>query len=131
LEVGMAAIPIGGDPEDFEALRQRGSISSRSVKLMDGEIHLSFVGTFMPRTHPLMRVFLKAFVKARSLNSSLMEKVRLHFIGTSNQPDDLTTFHVRPLAVEFGITDVVRETPERRPYVEALSILANSHAVLL
>ncbi len=49
----MAAIPIGGDPDDFAALRSRPPANTR-VKLEAGMTNLTYVGTFLPRAGPLI-----------------------------------------------------------------------------
>src|SRR5262249_36584720 len=58
-------------------------------------------------------------------------RVRLNFIGTSNQPNDDLTYRVRPLAEAEGVSDAVREIPRRLPYMDALGALARSDGVLL
>lgn len=124
----MAAIPIGGDPDDYEVLRRQ--IEKRSARQAEG-VELSYVGTFMPRSEPLMRLFLRAFARARSLEPRIMGNVRLRFVGTSNQPNDTKSYRVRPLAEEIGVADAVYELPQRRPYAEALAILVRSDGVIL
>lgn len=126
----MAAIPIGGDPEDYDALRTRGSDDALGL-FRPGSVTLSYVGTFMPRTAPLMRVFLSAFAQARSQNSQLMANVRLLFVGTSNQPNDTTTTRVVPLAQAAGVADAVDEIPQRVAYLDAIGFLARSHGLML
>ena len=126
----MAAIPIGCDPDDFTALRSLPA-DAREVARPQGANILSFVGTFMPRSEPLMRVVLRAFARCRELHPGAMAAVRLNFIGTSNQPNDTMTYRVRPLAEEEGVADAVHEVPQRVPYLEALGALARSDGILL
>jgi hypothetical protein len=126
----MAAIPIGGDPEDFRQLH----VSPPEDKLglfKPGAITLCYVGTFMPRTGPLMEVFFKAIARARRDYPVAMERVRLVFVGTSNRPNDTTTFRVRPLAEQIGVADAVLEVPQRVPFLEAISVLARADGILL
>jgi glycosyltransferase involved in cell wall biosynthesis len=126
----MAAIPIGGDPEDFQKLR----ILAPEDKLglfKPGAVTFCYVGTFMPRTGPLMEVFFKAFAIARRKRPVAMERVNLVFVGTSNQPNDMTTFTVIPLAEQTGVADAVREVPQRVPFLEAIGILARADGILL
>jgi hypothetical protein len=125
----MAAIPIGGDPEDFSVLRA----SPLSVEglVEPGHIHLSYVGTFLPRSAPLVRVLLQSFARLRIHEPALAQNIRLNFIGTSNQPNDFTTFRVRPIAQAEGVADAVSEIPQRVPYMKALGVLAQSQGLLL
>ncbi|MEO0550736.1 MAG: glycosyltransferase [Pseudomonadota bacterium] len=126
----MAAIPIGGDPEDFDALRQR-PLSQVAFVLSDDHINLSFVGTFMPRTGPLMALLFQALQGLLDETPDLRNRLRLNFVGTSNQPNASDHKPVTDLANEFGLSDIVREHPQRVPFLEALNILANSDGLLL
>jgi glycosyltransferase involved in cell wall biosynthesis len=126
----MAAIPIGGDPDDFHQIR----VSSPEDKLelfKPGAVTFCYVGTFMPRSRPLMECFFEAFGRARRENSYAMERVRLVFVGTSNQPNDTTSFRVRPLAEQTGVAEAVHEVPQRVPFLEAIGILARADGILL
>ena len=126
----MAAIPIGGDPEDFETMRLNTRRES-SVELDATKINLSYVGTVMPRSEPLMRGLLKALGRLKAREPELVARLRLHFVGTSNQPNDRTSFRIVPIAVEEGVGELVVETPQRVPYVDALSLLTKSDGLLL
>ena len=126
----MAALPIGGDPEDFDALRAHPP-RDPVVRLDPTKINLSYVGTFMPRTGPLARILLRALARMRDAHPDLAGEIRLNFVGTSNQPNGENIFRVKPIAEEIGVADLVTEVPQRVPYLEALSILANSQGLLL
>ena len=128
--VRTAAIPIGGDPEDFEALRRQAG-SKAGTDATAGNIVISYVGTFMPRTGPLIEVLLNALAKARQDCPVAMSPVRLQFVGTSNQPNDTSTYRVRQIAEAAGVGDIVHEIPQRVPFLEALGILARSQGLLL
>ena len=126
----MASIPIGGDPDDFVALR-RSPLAEGSEDLDPEFINFSYVGTFMPRSGELMRVLLRSFRRLRAKHPSLASRMRLNFVGTSNQPNDFSSYRVRAIAEAEGVTDVVREIPQRLPYLRALSVLARSDGILL
>jgi glycosyltransferase involved in cell wall biosynthesis len=126
----MAAIPIGGDPQDYAALRGT-ETNTPQVLFRPGAVTLSYVGTFWPRCEPLMKVFLQAFAGVRARHPEVMTSVRLMFVGTSSQPNDTTTFRVRPLAQAYGLADVVDEVPQRVPYLEALGVVARSDGIML
>ena len=127
----MAGIPIGGDPDDFVALARRPGSRRADVILSHRFTHLSYIGTFLPRAGPLVRTLFRAFARLRAAEPALAARVRLNFIGTSNQPNDDTTYRVRPLAEAEGVADAVREMPRRLPYMQALGALARSDGVLL
>jgi glycosyltransferase involved in cell wall biosynthesis len=126
----MAGIPIGGDPDDFVSLR-RSPPAEGSMDLDRQFINLSFVGTFMPRSGELIRTLFRSFRRLRREHPSLTARMRLNFIGTSNQPNDFSTYRVRPIADTEGVADAVREIPQRLPYLRALNVLARSDGLLL
>jgi hypothetical protein len=126
----MAGIPIGGDPDDFAVLRS-GSEIQGADHLEARFTHLSYIGTFLPRAAPLVRTLFRAFARLRAAEPALAARVRLNFIGTSNQPNDNFIYRVRPLAEAEGVVDAVQEIPRRVPYMHALSVLARSDGVLL
>jgi hypothetical protein len=126
----MASIPIGGDPDDFVFLRSGTAIEGKN-DLEPHFTHLSYVGTFLPRAGSLVRTLFRAFARLRAVEPALAARVRLNFIGTSNQPNDATSYRVRPLAEAEGVAEAVREIPKRLPYLDALGALARSDGALL
>jgi glycosyltransferase involved in cell wall biosynthesis len=123
----MAAIPIGGDPEDFAALRQH---PTASPLLDPARINFSYVGTFLPRATPLVERLFAGLAALRRDAPDLAGRLRLNFVGVSNQPSG-GDYRILPLARAAGVEDLVREIPARVPYLEALGLLANSNALLL
>lgn len=126
----MAAIPIGGDPEDFDALRSH-PVPNPQVRLNSELVNLSYVGSFLPRAEPLVRLLFQAVYALRLSQPKLAARLRLNFVGTSNQPDYAGAGLVHPLAADAGIADLVNEFPRRVSYLEALSLVANSSGLLL
>src|SRR5262245_24525799 len=74
----MAAIPIGGDPDDFNRLRAAGTSPPAGI-LDEAKVNLSFVGTFMPRSGPLVRTLLAAFARLRREKPELGNQIRMNF----------------------------------------------------
>lgn len=126
----MAAIPIGGDPEDFAHVRFLEVPVPKDV-FDSNRINLSFVGTFMPRSGPLTSVILRALARLKIHEPALASRIRLNFVGTSNQPEKGALQRVMPLAREAGVADAVYELPERLPFLQALAILSRSDGLLL
>jgi hypothetical protein len=126
----MAAIPIGGDPEDFDALRSDPP-QNPIVKLDSDRINLSYVGTFLPRAGPLVSTLFRALSQFRDKAPDLANRLQLNFVGTSNQPNGGGTHLVSPLAAAGGVIDLVNEVPQRVPFLEALNILANSDGLMM
>jgi hypothetical protein len=126
----IAAIPIGGDPDDFVALRVAPPHLD-GVDLEPGYIHFSYVGTVWPAARSSIRTLLRAFRRLCIESPDLARRIRLNFVGTSATPNDASTFHVRTMAEAEGIADAVREFPRRLPYLSALAVLTQSNGVLL
>jgi Glycosyl transferase 4-like domain len=126
----VAALPIGGDPDDYVYLRAHPP-REREVVLPRDSINMSYVGTALPRSEPLFNALFSAVAKLSATNEPWMKRLRLNFVGTSNQPNGFGAFRVKALAEKFGIGHLVRETPQRIPYLQAIDLLANSQALLL
>jgi hypothetical protein len=124
----MAAIPIGGDPEDFVAARAK---TLDNYKFDESRINLSYVGAFWPRAEGPFRALMRAFAVLRARSPNIAARIQLNFFGTSNYPNDISTYRVRPLAEAEGVADAVREVPGRLAYLEALGVLARSQGILL
>lgn len=123
----MAGIPIGGDPEDFDSLRS-GKVHGQSDT---HRVVFSYVGTALPRSGPLLRALFRGLAFLRAHNPDLTGRLHFRFVGTSNQPNDSTTFRVRPLAESEGVADLVIEEPARVPYLDAIRILATTDVVMM
>ena len=126
----MAAIPIGGDRQDYDALRDF-PVDDGGIGLAEGFIHLSYVGTIWPPVIETLRTLLRAAALVRSRAPAQYAKLRLNFVGTTANPNDTSWYRVMPLAEAEGVADIVREVPQRLPYLQALSIQANSDAIVM
>ena len=126
----MAAIPIGGDPEDFEALR-KGLLSNSSIALDESRKNFVYVGTFLPKAGALMRVLFQGLRTLREERPQIAGQIKFTFVGTSNQPGGGGRHRILPIAQSEGVADLVDEYPARVPYLEALSLLANAHGLLM
>lgn len=126
----MAGIPIGGDPDDFVALKDE-TRATRAL-LDDGYLHFSYVGTFLPRAGALVQVLFRSFARLRETTPHLAERIRFNFIGTSNQFScDSKVASVSAIAEREGVAAAVREIPQRVPYLSALGVLVRSTCLLL
>jgi hypothetical protein len=123
------AIPIGGEPADFDHLRSlpRGK---RVFDPADGNFHMSYVGTLLPMGHETLRAFLGAVARLKSESPEKYRRLRVHFVGTSNQTTGVDE-RVVPEARLLGVEDVIQELPARLDYLDALGVLVQSHAILL
>ncbi|MBL8330558.1 MAG: glycosyltransferase [Rubrivivax sp.] len=128
----MSAIPIGGDPEDFAALRVQGRPDGlAAAESNGGDLAFSYVGTALPHAAPLLSLLFEGLAQLRRSSPDVAARIRVRFVGTSNQPGHSTDYRVRHLAEAAGVADLVSEQPGRVGFLDALRILATSHAVLM
>jgi len=125
----MAAMPIGGDPEDYAFLRKAGCDHRREHA--EGMINLTYVGTIWESALGVVRELLAAIGELRSSHPDLAKRLRFNFIGTSARADGHQLFQVAPLAEAAGVGQMVRESPGRVPYLDALTQMANADVLLL
>jgi hypothetical protein len=128
--IPCAAIPIGGEPADFEYLRTHAR-RNPYFDPGDGGIHLCYVGTVLPLGVETLRALLRAVVLLRDRRPDLCQRLRLHFFGTSNQTAALSPARVLPIARELGVDEYVTEHPPRIDYLDALTVLTQASAILM
>jgi glycosyltransferase involved in cell wall biosynthesis len=123
------AIPIGGDDNDFAAVR-RTAARTTLFDPSDGNRHLCYVGTLLPLGVAPMTALLTAFARLRETRPDLYRQTRLHFVGTSNRTiaDEQP---VRQIAERLGVDDIVMEHPARIDYLDSLRVLSSATAILL
>jgi hypothetical protein len=123
-----AVIPLGFEPDDFAALNGRG-VRAAHVDQDDGLVHLCYVGTLLPTGIDTLRLLLRGLDRARREDPAAA-RLRLHFVGTSNQSDS-DAYRALPLARECGVEDLVSEAPGRVDYLDAIALLTRASAILL
>jgi hypothetical protein len=123
----MAAIPIGGDPDDFDAVR--GVVAQPG----SGLIELRYVGAFWPRAEPCVRQLMRGLALLREREPALAKRLRLSFTGTrsGNLPGEELPRPVAAIAEQEGVGELVEEHPQRAPFVEALRLMASAPGLIL
>jgi len=86
-----AAIPLGGEPADFDHLRNEPR-PNPFFDPDDGLCHVCYVGTLLPLGFETLRALLKAAALLRERQPELYRKLRLHFFGTSNRAIKIENF---------------------------------------
>jgi glycosyltransferase involved in cell wall biosynthesis len=114
IDLITAAIPIGAEPKDFTHEPPAGT--AMPFDPQDGRIHVCYTGTILPKGIETLRAFLRAVSRLRETHPDLYARLRVHFIGTSNQHADNAAPRVLAEAAALGISDVVHEIPSRLPY---------------
>ena len=123
----FSAVPFGFEAADFDALRRRARPNPYWTR--DGNLHLAYVGAMLPHGYETLRAVLRAVVELRRNEPELGRRLRLHFFGTTYDPN-ATRGLVEPVAAEMGLAEVVTEHPRRIPYVEALNVLTSADGIL-
>ncbi|MDB5451805.1 MAG: hypothetical protein JWO33_383, partial [Caulobacteraceae bacterium] len=123
----MAAIPIGGDPEDFAA------VGLGDGAPMEDVIELRYVGAFWPRAEPVVRGLMRGMALLREREPQMARRLRLTFTGTASasRPDVEPPQPVEAIARDEGVAEFVREHPDRAPFVEALRLMATAPGLIL
>jgi glycosyltransferase involved in cell wall biosynthesis len=125
-----AAIPLGFDEHDLHAL-ERVPRPNPCFDEHDGFVHVCYVGTVLPKGVEVLEAVLSGVAVLRQQSPSRYARIRLHFVGTSNQRTTALEPRVLPIARRLGVEDVVTEMPPRLDYLDALNVQARAHAVLL
>jgi hypothetical protein len=124
------AVPLGGERADLEYLRRHPRANS-CFDAGDGQVHVAAVGTLLPLAQATLRAALAALALVRDRRPDRYARLRLHFIGTSNQRRPDAPSRVRPVAAELGVADRVSEVAPRVDYLDALTAQVQAAALLL
>lgn len=84
-----------------------------------------YAGAYAPNWYPLFRLWMQGL--AACAQSGSLKGVEFLFIGTGNP--ELQS--ISDLAAEFGVAELVREIPERMPFLQVQQILRNSAGALV
>jgi hypothetical protein len=122
-----ATLPLGWEPRDVD----EAPAANPFFDPADGYVNLCYVGTLLPAGFGTLQALLAATRLLRDREPALYARLRLWFIGTSNQSSGEATPRVLPMAHATGVEDVVREIPLRVGYGEALSVLRHASGILL
>lgn len=131
-----AAIPIGFEAGDMARLRAAPR-ANRWFNREDGLVHVCYVGTLLPTGREVLRAVFAGLARVRDTQPEVFARLRLHFLGTSNQRErtegdgPAIVHRVRPIAEEMGVASVVAEVPARLDYLDALNVQTQAHAILL
>jgi hypothetical protein len=126
--VPQSVIPLGFEPDDFAALRNR-PMPGAHFDPADGNVHLCYVGTLLPAGLETLRLLCRGLERARR-DDPAAARLRLHFFGTSNQSES-DAYRVMPIARDCGVAAAVTETPSRLDYLDALSVLTHASGIVL
>jgi glycosyltransferase involved in cell wall biosynthesis len=123
----LHVLPFGAAEGDFERLR-RERVPHDFFRRGNG-LNWVYVG----RGGPGMRHAASAFFAAtrRALDAGLVPDLRLHFIGTDYATGHRARETFLPLARDFGLEGIVRESTARVPHFTALQCLLEADALIV
>jgi hypothetical protein len=130
LKVQATGIPYGGEPADFEYVR-RHPRPNPVFDPSDGLLHLSYVGRGGPDMLPTLRAVFQATLTGLERWPELFRRLRMHFVGTTYAHQAQIQYQVLPLVKELKLEQYVDEHPGRVPYLTAMQIMLDSHALLV
>ena len=127
----IAGMPFGSSDRDFAWLARH----PRKPFLFDpadGNTHLIYAGALLPRGHGVLERFFAALRLLQERNPLLAARLRIHFVGTGLKEGDPTQGHtVLPYVVKWELEGMVDEMPSRIKYLDVLTHLAASNAILV
>ena len=124
----FTGIPYGFEPSDFDLLHERPRPNTY-WNAGDGNFHFAYVGAMLPKGYETLRALFTAVLRLRERAPALAARLRLHFFGTTYEPNP-TRGLVEPVAREMGLADVVSEHPARIPYLDALNVMCTADGIL-
>jgi len=129
----MAAIPIGGDADDFAYL-SAGQRPCPWLPNTPGCFTVVYIGNVWSGAYRTLEALFAAVARLKSERPQLYDRLRLVFVGSSNQPMGASGAMAEvamPFARRAGIAEHVSETPERIPYLDALNVMLRSDVQLM
>jgi len=125
-----SVLPIGIDPGDMDWARAHDH-PAPWLPPRDGRLHVCYVGTALPLGQDVLAAVCAAVARVRAADPARADRIRLHFIGTSNEARTDAAPRVTALAARAGIADLVHEYPPRVPFFDALRVLDRASVILL
>lgn len=125
----FVVLPFGASERDAELVRKQG-IRHSVFDPGDGLLHWTYLGRGGADMALALGGLFSALRRLRE-GDPRVDRVRLHFVGTSYARGGHGRPTVAPLAEELGVGDLVVEQTDRIPYLEGLALLRTSDAVLL
>ncbi|HKO19094.1 MAG TPA: hypothetical protein VJU82_09425, partial [Acidobacteriaceae bacterium] len=126
----FTVLPFAAFRRDFEVLSSL-PVRQSVFNPADGRVHWVYVGRAAANMRLALAGLFSALREARATSPQLVANLRLHFIGTDYAIGDRASKSVEPIAREFGVADLVYESPHRVPYFVALRCLADADALIV
>jgi hypothetical protein len=125
-----AVVPFGAAERDFALARSLPGLAPAFAP-EPGRIHLASVGAIGPIMRPALEQLFGALRTLRTDDPGLAARLRFHFVGTSYAAAGRAEPSVAPLAAQFGVADLVHESPERVGYFASLKTMLAADAIVI
>ncbi len=128
-EERFTVLPFAGSEADF-AVVEAEHIDHGIFDSADQLRHWVYLGRGGVDMAIGLRGLFAAVAELRK-NNPEVERLRMHFVGTSYAAKGRAEETVRPIAAEMGVADLVTEQTDRLPYLRGLALLRAAEAILI
>jgi hypothetical protein len=125
-----AAMPYGNSARDFKIVARRPR-KPYLFKPNDDAFHMIYAGAMLPKAYRVLDCLFAALALMRTEHPDLFSRLRIHFVGTGKSPNDPRGHNILPRTAEFRLEKIISENPQRIPYMDVLSHLAQASAILV
>jgi hypothetical protein len=126
----FTVLPFGYARQDLEFVKQH-DLEHGLFRRDKNVIRWVYAGRGGPDMDSALAVFFEQLAALRERSPQFARRLRVHFVGTNYSPGRRTSKVIEPLAVRYGVQDLVEEHSERIPYHQTLSLYSDSDAILL
>ena len=128
-ELDCLTIPFPGSARDLERIRAE-RVTQSCFDANDGLAHWVYVGAASQIMSLTLEALLRAVALERDRCPEKINRIRLHFIGTSYAPAGTGVPFVKAIADRVGVGDLIDERTDRIPCSEAFACLHDAHALI-
>lgn len=121
-------IPFGVDDREFASAI---ATEQPAFERMPGRLHLVSVGAAGPIMAASLTVLFQQLRALRDRVPEVAASLQMHFIGTSYAPAGAAKLSVKPIAIGFGVGDLVFESTGRIPWYVAQATMHAADGLIL